>query len=72
LTTSNELVTLHFVFEPNHASPDKVFVEAETEDGYSVRVGEWIPDPYVKGYEVLKLRVAAEDIHNLRELPGHP
>jgi len=69
LTGPNELVTLHFVFEPNHASPDKVFVEAETEDGYSVKVGEWIPDPYVKGYEVLKVRVAAEDVQGLPDRP---
>lgn len=65
MSNTEDLVTLHFVFEPNHASPDKVFVEVETEDGHSVRVGEWIPDPYVKGYEVLRLRVAAEDVHGL-------
>lgn len=69
MTTNNELVTLHFVFEPNHAAPEKIFVEVETEDGFSVNVGEWIPDPYMKGYEVLKVRVAAEDVQGLPNRP---
>jgi hypothetical protein len=65
--TESDFITLHIVFEPKHAAPEKIFIEVETEEGKSVSVGEWIPDPYMSGYEVLKLRVAAQDIHSVNE-----
>lgn len=65
--SKSELVTLNIVFEPIADSPDLVFVEIETEDGKGVVAGEWVEHPSNGLFQVLRLRVAAEDIHAINE-----
>lgn len=49
---------LHLVFERAKDGPDLIFVEAETPEGRSVRIGRWIDRP--DGLQALVLTVSDE------------
>lgn len=54
---STHVVNLVFDGPPGHVGPR--FIEAEDEQGHSIRVGSWVQRP--DGYWVLRISVVVED-----------